>query len=155
MPDVWAELQSIATEIRGLAPLIVGGQPPPFAEQVTATGSDNRASEGGGPYSTWTSLDVAAWQNTSSLLLIVVSTVPRPLKAVVIDLTALTETLLRPNATAAVDLGRRGKRHDQIAEHDLSYEAEMVDWRITDVNFTAYGVHVSDCLRHDGTMQAR
>ncbi len=76
-------------------------------------------------------------------------------KAVVIDLTALTETLLRPNATAAVDLGRRGKRHDQIAEHDLSYEAEMVDWRITDVNFTAYGVHVSDCLRHDGTMQAR
>ena len=155
MPDVWAELQSIATEIRGLAPLIVGGQPPPFAQQVTATGSDNRASEGGGPYSTWTSLDVAAWQNTSSLLLIVVSTVPRPLKAVVIDLTALTETLLRPNATAAVDLGRRGKRHDQIAEHDLSYEAEMVDWRITDVNFTAYGVHVSDCLRHDGTMQAR
>ena len=90
-----AIMASLASEIEKLADLKAKG---------VFDRAGVRASEGGGPYSTWTSLDVAAWQNTSSLLLIVVSTVPRPLKAVVIDLTALTETLLRPNATAAVDL---------------------------------------------------
>ena len=142
MPDVWAELRSIATEVRDLAPLIVGGQAPPFAAQVSATGADNREAEGGGPYSTWTALDVGVWQNSSTLLVIAVSTVPRPLKSVVIDLTALTETLLRPNATVAVDLGRRGKLHDQTAEHSLNRTVAMVDWRIEDTNFSgAYGVH--------------
>ena len=144
MPDVWTELRSIATEIRELAPLVVGGQPPPFAAQVSATGADSREAEGGGPYSTWTSLDVGVWQNSTTLLVIVVSTVPRPLKSVVIDLTALTETLLWPNATVAVDLGRRGRLHSNVvsADHALNRTLAMVDWRIEDANFSGpYGVH--------------
>lgn len=142
MPDVWEELRSIATEVRDLAPVIVGGRPPPFAAQVTATGADSRLAEGGGPYSTWTALDVGVWQNSSTLLVVVVSTVPRPLKSVVIDLTSLTETLLRPNATVAVDLGRRGKLHDQVAEHALNRTVSMVHWKIADTNFSGpYGVH--------------
>ena len=37
----------------------------------------------------------------------------------VIDLSALTETLLGPNASVAVDVGRVGERKDQLAPHPV------------------------------------
>jgi hypothetical protein len=131
MPDVWAELRSVATEVRGLAPAILG-VPPPHALEVTATGADDRKPEGGGDYSTWTSMDVSLFQHEDSLVVIVVNTLPRPMVQVAIDLSPLTETLLGPNATAAVDVGRTSRP---------SYTLEMVDWLVTDGNFGVYEAH--------------
>ena len=57
-----------------------------FASQITATGADHQ--EGGGPYSTWSTLQISAWQTLQdTLVLVVVNTLPRPLQSVVIDLT--------------------------------------------------------------------
>jgi hypothetical protein len=126
-------LQSIATEVRDvLAPAIVDGLPPPFAKQLTATGSDHQVNSG--PYSTWVHLDISAWQTVDTLVLVVVNTLPRALKDVVIDLTALTETLLGPNASVQVDIGR----HAGGAPYNLT----MQKYRIEDKNFTgAYAAH--------------
>ena len=164
MPDVWAELRSVATEVTGLARAIAAGTQPPFAEQVSATGADSRKAEGGGSYSTWTAVDIQLWQNETTLLIVAVSTCPRPLSTVVIDLAALTQTLLRPNATARVDVGRSvfvnatagaaatlagdaatgsSSRGGGGGGGDGEYEVKMVDWVIKDsVGFkTGYAAH--------------
>jgi hypothetical protein len=134
MQETWAMLQSIATEVRDvLAPAIVDGRPPPFAKQITATGSDHQP--GSGPYSTWVHLDISVWQTqVDTLVLIVVNTLPRSLKSVVIDLTALTETLLSPNASVQVDVSRQAGGDP--------YNLTMQEYRIQDKNFTgAYSAH--------------
>mgnify|MGYP003336248562 CR=1 FL=1 len=144
MSQVWAELRSIATEVTGLARAIATGTRPPFALQVSATGSDNRKAEGGGPYSTWTDVDLQLWQNETTLLVIAVSTCPRPLSQVVIDLTPLSEILLQPNATARVDVGRAAFGNSTAGGVDGGeYTVEMVDRLIHDkIGFnTGYAAH--------------
>ena len=127
-----------------MARAIATGTRPPFAFQVSATGSDSRKAEGGGPYSTWTDVDLQLWQNETTLLVIAVSTCPRPLSQVVIDLTPLSQTLLQPNATARVDVGRTASANvSAVGGYSGEYTVEMVDRVIRDKTgfTTGYSAH--------------